>query len=94
MEAQSCTDTTRTTASLGSVASCYECFDQSTQLLLLVKPEDMNKKIISIIPVSDVFTHLISRCFPESITQVMSGIVIPVSAILVAGNRLLREITR
>lgn len=30
---------------------------------------------------------LISLCFPESMTQVMSGIVMPVSAILVAVQR-------
>jgi hypothetical protein len=32
----------------------------------------------------DKAPYLISRCFPESMTHVMSGIVMPVSAILVA----------
>lgn len=70
---------------LSGIATSNIRFDESAYLPLFIK----SVSLISIIYICErIYTNLISRCFPVSITQVMSGIVIPVSAMFVAISRI------
>jgi hypothetical protein len=76
VESKALLNTTRTTAPLLGIASSNVYVDKTRQLPLLV--------ISCISTTSNLSTHLISFCLPVSITQVISGIVTPVSAMFVA----------
>lgn len=81
MEAQARLHTSSASPALCGIALCDEGFYQSADLAFLVEA------VIESGPrgtwnAND--TYRISRCLPVSITQVISGMVIPVSAIFVA----------
>jgi hypothetical protein len=80
METQPTLHSTGASSSLGSVAFGNKCFHKAAYLSLLIKSNKYVRKANGMI----CKTNLISRYFPVSITQVMSGIVIPVSAMFVA----------
>jgi len=81
MEAKAVLDASGSSSALCSIALGYECLDEFTELPLFVEPVECH---FYKYPSNGAIAYLISRCFPESMTQVMSGMVIPVSAILVA----------
>jgi hypothetical protein len=83
VKTQAVPDATCATTSLRGIALGYEGFHQPTELPLLV--ESILRELIQVnIVLENQAPHLISRCFPVSMTHVISGIVMPVSAIFVA----------
>jgi hypothetical protein len=81
VEAQSTLYSSSTSTPLSSIAFGNECFHKAADLSLLVESTNISDGYIKRHLLK---TNLISRYFPVSITQVISGIVMPVSAILVA----------
>ena len=81
MEAESRLHTPGSTATLCSVTLRDVSLDKSTDLSLLVEPA---REVQHANKLARGPSYLISRCLPESMTQVMSGMVIPVSAMFVA----------
>lgn len=71
-----------TTPPLRGIAPCNEPFGQTTDLPLFIESRTIQQDTKEFAKP----TNLISRCLPVSITHVISGIVIPVSAILVANS--------
>jgi hypothetical protein len=80
MEAQALLNSARPTSSLSCVTLRHICLHETAELAFLIEPERCMRKCAD----ARQRTYLISLCFPESITQVMSGMVIPVSAMFVA----------
>ena len=83
METETVLNTPCSSPTLSCIAFCDKCLDEATDLSLFIKSKRCQVVIAQIYEKTS--RYLISRCLPESITHVMSGIVIPVSAILVAG---------
>lgn len=77
MERKAFLNTTGSSATLFSVASCNIRFDKSRKLSLLVIAKEHHNEFLGRKVVDK--THRISRCFPVSITHVISGMVTPVS---------------
>ena len=84
VEGEALLDTTGPTAALGGVALGDPRLDELRDLSLLVESAQRagcqsGRRLYRL-----QLPHLISRCLPESMTQTQSGIVTPVSAMLVA----------
>jgi hypothetical protein len=83
MERESLLDSTGSSSSLSSVAFGDPGLHELGNLTLLVEPEGIGSQHRSREGTKRTGTNLISLCFPLSITQTMSGMVTPVSAMLV-----------